>query len=84
MFAAYAERSALESIALKTAMARPALLLQKPHEHVSSMARERFNCFQCHLDVWQKGDINILMIESCSIQHRLKQDSRCKGHNNSK
>ena len=31
MFSAYADRSALESVALKAAMVMPALFLRKPH-----------------------------------------------------
>ena len=53
---------------------REALLLQKPH--ASSKAREHADCLHRRLQAWQKGDINNLVIEGCTIQARLKQNSR--------
>ena len=74
LFRAYGEGSGLEPIALKAAMVMPALLLQKPHS--SSKAREHVVCLQRRLDSWQIGDINNLVIEGRTIQHRLKQNHR--------
>ena len=73
MFSAYAEGTAPEPRALKAAMVMPILLLQKPH--ASSKAREHANCLHRRLQAWQEGDINSLIIEGCTIQHRLKQNN---------
>ena len=75
LFRAYGEGSGLKPIALKAAMVMPALFLHKPHS--SSKAREHVVCLQQRLDTWQLGgDINNLIIEGRTIQHRLKQNHR--------
>ncbi len=74
MFRSYAEGTALEPIALKAAMIMPTLLLQKPHE--SSKTREHVACLHRRLQAWQEGDINNLVIEGRTIQHRLKKYRR--------
>ena len=71
LFRAYGEVSALESIALKASMVIPALLLQKPHP--ASKSREHVACLQRRIQLWQKGDINNLIIEGRTIQQRLKK-----------
>ena len=71
LFRAYGEGSALESIALKASMVIPALLLQKPHP--TSKSREHVACLQRRIQLWQKGDINNLIIEGRTIQQRLKK-----------
>ena len=72
LFRAYGEGSALESIALKASMVIPALLLQKPHP--TSKSRENVACLQRRIQLWQKGDINNLIIEGRTIQQRLKKN----------
>jgi len=67
----YGEESALEPIALTAAMVMPVLLLQKPHP--SSKSQDHVACLHRRLDSWKTGDINNLMIEGRTIQHRLKQ-----------
>ena len=71
LFLAYAECTALEPIALKAAMVMPTLLLQKPH--ATPKARDHVTFLHCHLQSWQDSDINILIVEGHTIQHRLNQ-----------
>ena len=68
LFKAYGENSALEPIALKAAMVLPSLLLQKPHQ--GSKSRDHRECLTRRLSLWQSGDINNLMLEGRTIQHR--------------
>jgi len=77
LFRAYGEESALEPIALTAAMVMPVLLLQKPHP--SSKSRDHVACLHRRLDSWKTGDINNLMIEGRTIQHRLKQGQDHRG-----
>ena len=51
------------------AMLMCALLLQKPHSQSSS--RDLSNCLQRRLSLWNQGDIDALLIEGRTIQHRL-------------
>ena len=55
-------------------MVMPGLLLQKPHS--SSKSCEHVICLQRRLDSWQMVDINNLIIEGRTIQHRFKQNHR--------
>ena len=55
MFQAYADASALESVALYAAMVMPALLLQKPHS--KSKAKEHTTHLDRRLKQWMEGDI---------------------------
>ena len=71
MFKAYADGSALESIALTAAMLLPLLLLQKPHKR--SKAREHTQCLERHLASLKKGDIETLLCEGRTIQNRLSR-----------
>ena len=64
LFRAYAEVSALESVALVT----PALLLQKPHK--SSRIHDHIACLERRLYLWDAGDIHSLLQGRC-IQQRL-------------
>lgn len=82
MFQAYADASALESMALQAAMVMPALLLQKPH--AKSKAKEHTILLDRRLKQWADGDIEGLLREGRTIQHRLKsqhnQDQRSSDH----
>ena len=69
LFLSYGEAGALEGIAIKAAMLMCALLLQKPHSQSSS--RDLSKCLQRHLSLWNQGDIDALLSEGCTIQHRL-------------
>ena len=69
LFQAYADASALESVALQAAMIMPALLLQKPHS--KSKAKEHSTHLDRRLKLWMNGDINGLLVEGCTIQQRL-------------
>ena len=64
MFHAYAEGNALEPIALKVAIATPALLLQKLSP--SSKAHDHATCLQRQMQAWQ-GHINKLIIEGRTV-----------------
>jgi len=68
MFRAYADASALESIALKAAMVMPALLLQKPHP--KSKVKDHINHLECLLQLWKEKK---LMEEGRTIQHQFLQ-----------
>ena len=69
LFQAYADVSALESVALQAAMIMPALLLQKPHS--KSKAKEHSTHLDRRLKLWMSGDITGLLVEGCTIQQRL-------------
>ena len=66
LFEAFATESAMEVVALKTAMIMPALLLQKPH--AKSKVQEHITCLQRRLSLWEKGDIAELLKEGRAIQ----------------
>ena len=66
LYNAYAEGSALESIALTAAMLLPILLLQKPH--AQSKAKDHALCLSRRLKSWRSGDIDGLMREGQVIQ----------------
>ena len=69
MFQAYADASALESVALEAAMIMPALLLQKPHP--KSKAKEHTAHLDHRLKLWTNGDFAALLAEGRTIQHHL-------------
>ena len=69
MFNAYAEGSALESMAMKAAMTMPALLLQKPSSR--SKAKEHATHLERHLKLWSEGKLDDLIHEGHTIQHQL-------------
>ena len=60
LFKAYAERTALEAIALTATMVIPSLLLQKPHR--SSKTRDHI-AYLGRLQLWKAGNINSLILE---------------------
>ena len=71
---AFAEGSALESIALTTAMVMPALLLQKPHS--KSKSKEHTECLRRRMTAWKEGDIEGLLREGRAIQSLLTSEGR--------
>ena len=69
LFRAYAEGTALESIALKATTVLPILLLQKPARN--SKAKDHTSCLDRRLKTWYEGDINSLVLEGRCLQMRL-------------
>ena len=69
LFHAYAAGSALESIALKAVTVGSVLLLQKPP--CTSKSRDHVECLEQRLKSWKDGDIQTLLHEGKTIQHRL-------------
>ena len=69
LYRAYAEGTALETVALKATTILPILLLQKPHH--SSKSREHSACLERRLTAWNAGDIDTLLQEGRTIQNRL-------------
>ena len=57
---AYADRSLLEFIALKSAMTLPTLILQKPFRTLKT--KDDINCIERRLDLWLNGDIDALIM----------------------
>ena len=73
LFRAYADTSALESIALRAAMVMPALL-QKPHS--KSKAKDHTILLERRLQQWTSGDLDDLMNEGRTIQHQATRAHR--------
>ena len=69
LFHCYGEKSALECIALKVAMLFCTLLLQK--SRVSASSKDIINCLQRRLPLWKQGNIDDLLLEGRTAQHRL-------------
>ena len=72
MFRAFADSSALESVAMKAVMVMPALLLQKPHPR--SKARDHVSHLQRRLQLWGNGKLDELLEEGQTIQHQLRRN----------
>jgi hypothetical protein len=81
LFRAYAESSELEEIALTAASIMPVLLLQNPAP--SSKPKDHSRYLERRLDLWDKGDINSLVIEGRAIQFRLPKSYHSKRHQDS-
>ena len=60
----------MECVALKATMVLPAPR-QKPH--AKSKAKEHSTHLECRLNLWEKGDINSLVIEGRTIQRQLEK-----------
>ena len=73
LFQAFGDWSNLSSIVFKSATVQQQLLLQKPSR--SSKSKDHIRHLQRHLNLWQKGDVDILLHEGQSIQSRLKPKS---------
>jgi len=69
LFRSYGEKTSLECIAFKAAMLFCGLLLQKPHR--TSSSKDFINCLQRRLPLWKQGNIDELLCEGRTIQHRL-------------
>ena len=69
MFHAFADRSALERIAIKAVMIMPSLLLQKPHP--KSKVKEHAACLSRRLAYWTEGKFVDLLRECRAIQEHL-------------
>ena len=76
LFQAFADRSALEQIAIKAAMIMPALLLQKPHP--KSKTKDHVACLTRRLAAWTEGRFEDLLGESRAIQNHLYILNRAK------
>ena len=70
LFTAYAQGSALESVALTAIMVACATLLQKPHP--SSKCKDHVRALERRLSAWRNGDIDGLMREGRTIQTHLR------------
>lgn len=79
LFQAFADGSAMESIALTAAMAMPALLLQRPHS--KSKAKEHRDCLNRRMNAWKEGDIEGLLREGRAIQSQFTSEEK-KFHKN--
>ena len=69
LFDAYAQGSALESIALYAIMVACTILLQKPH--AASKCQDHIKALDRRLKSWREGDVEELMREGRAIQHAL-------------
>ena len=69
LFQAYAEGSALESVALTCAMTMPALVLQRSHQ--SSKTKEHVSCLERRMKAWREEKIDLLLHEGRTIQSHL-------------
>ena len=69
LFQAYSDSSALESIALYTAIIVPSLLLQRPLGKLR--ANELSRLLDRCLTIWLSGDLDSLLHKGCAIQARL-------------
>ena len=80
LFSAYAQASALESVALTSVMVVCAILLQKPHP--ASKSRDHISALERRLSAWRNGDIDGLMREGRTIQAHLQSHHLNAGHGN--
>ena len=78
LFRAYAEGSALESIALKAGLTMCTLLLQKPSR--TSKSKDHKYYLERRLASWSAGDLEDLLNEGITIQQRIKR-TKSKQHN---
>ena len=78
LFQAYADQSALETVALKAAMILPSLILQKPFQ--TSKSKDHVACVERRLKLWWEGKFEALVKEGRTIQSRLSrsQSRRCE------
>ena len=74
LFNAYAQSSALESVALELIMVAWGVLLQKPHEF--SKSKDHVIALDRRLNAWRDGDIDGLMREVRAIQSQIHMRSR--------
>ena len=68
-YLAYGSASALEAVSLKAAIVLCILLLQKPSKR--SKTKDHIKCFERRSASWSNGDLEELVREGRTIQHRL-------------
>ena len=73
LYRAYAEGSALESVALKATTVMALLLLQKPFQ--KSKPRDHSTCLERRMKSWAEGDFHNLLFEGRSIQSRFQKNN---------
>ena len=61
LYQAYADRSSLESVALKACSVLVALTLQKPNR--TSKSKDHVAHLHCRLTLWKEGDLLALLDE---------------------
>ena len=74
LFRSYALGSALESVSLKAAICICVLLLQKPNR--KSKSKDHVACLERRMNSWQAGDLDDLLQEGSTIQHRLHHSNK--------
>ena len=74
LFRAFAEQSALESVALVATTIMPILLLQKPT--FNSKPKDNTTCLERHLKLWLEGNINALVLEGRCLQKHLHKSAQ--------
>ena len=80
LFRAFADSSALESVAMRAAMVMLVLLIQKPHQR--SRQKEHTKHLERRLKLWSDGDIDALLNEGRTIQTEFKHHFRQQNTNN--
>ena len=70
LLSAYAQGSAMESVALTAMTVICVLLLQEPHP--ASKSRDHVTALERRLQAWRNGDLDGLMKEGRTIQHQLR------------
>ena len=79
LYNAFANGSAMESIALMATVALPILVLQKAHKE--SKMKEHSKCLVRRLKSWSDGDLAALLSEGRTRQQRLSKLSSANGEN---
>ena len=64
------------SVNLKTATVLPILLLQKPSK--KSKTKDRIKCLERRLANWSNGDLEELVKEGRTLQHRLPRNGSAR------
>ena len=70
LYQAYADRSSLESVALKVCSVLVALTLQKPNR--TSKSKDHVAHLHHRLTLWKEGDLSALLDEGQCIQQHLR------------
>lgn len=73
---AWTQDSPLRQVSLKAIHTMPALLLQKPSK--TSKSKDHLKALERRLELWNKGEINLLLLEAETIQQRLKNNNSPK------
>ena len=78
---AFANKSAMEDIALKTLMLMPAMLLQKPYSQSKSSYHTK--CLKDRMSDWKQGNLDKLLEEGRTIQQRKHTTTKSNKKNES-